>query len=91
MTAVLARIQKGLHLRNGRCNPCRRDEPSFAAASIPWPGDKGEQAAVVKSTLQLNKAFIRRCDYTDGYVHIVSVNFDRHSILDVVLEMAHKR
>lgn len=65
--------------------------PSFAAALIPLPGDKGEQAAVVKSSLQLNKAFIRRCNYTDGYVHIVSVNFDRHSILDVVLEMALKR
>ncbi len=58
---------------------------------VPWTGDKGEQAAVVKSALQFYKTLVHGCHYTDSHEHVVLVDFDRHSILNVILEVALKR
>lgn len=78
---------KGLHLRLGDVTLIGVLQVD-ALASIPSAGDKGEYAAVIECSLQLHKAFVHCCQYTDVNVHVASVYFHRHSILDVVQEIA---
>jgi hypothetical protein len=59
-----------------------------ALASIPGAGDEGEYAAVIECPLQLHESFVHCCQYTNVNVHVASVYFHRHSILDMVLKIA---
>lgn len=58
---------------------------------VPRTGNKGEDAAVVKSAFQLCKALVNGRHYTNCHEYIVPVDLYRHSVLDVILEMALKR
>ncbi len=62
--------------------------PLSAEALVTRAGDEGEEAAVVQRPLQLYEAFVYGCNHTDVYVRVPPIDFNRHSIENMVLEMA---